>query len=115
MERIRQKNILTKVQGSDLSDDDRRIEKNQAFDLLDAISRSGSLPLQAAELHVIMGVSHRFEESIMETVIKRKMYPIEKMERSALILAAIIQNAGVPALVKGSHHSLLGGDFPALT
>jgi hypothetical protein len=114
--RKRQENILTKLLESNLTEDDRRIEKNKAFDLLDAVSRSGSLPLLAAELHVIMGVTHCFEDSVMETVIQKNMNPIEKMERSALIVAATIHNVGVPVLVTGSEHSLrLGGELPALT
>lgn len=114
--RKRQENILTKLHESELSDDDRRVEKNKAFDLLDAVSRSGSLPLLAAELHVIMGVTHSFEESVMETVIQNNMNPIEKMERSALIVAATIHSIGVPALVTGSDYSLrLTGELPTLT
>ena len=114
--RKRQENILTKLLESNLTEDDRRIEKNKAFDLLDAVSRSGSLPLLAAELHVIMGVTHCFEDSVMETVIQKNMNPIEKMERSALIVAATIHNVGVPVLVTGSEYSLrLGGELPALT
>ena len=74
--RKRQENILTKLLESNLTEDDRRVEKNKAFDLLDAVSRSGSLPLLAAELHVIMGVTHSFEDSVMETVIQKNMNPM---------------------------------------
>ena len=110
--RKRQENILANLLESKLS---RQMEKNKAFDLLDAVSRSGSLPLLAAELHVIMGVTHSFEDSVMETVIQKNMNPIEKMERSALIVASTIHNVSVPELVKGTEHCLrLGGEFPAV-
>jgi hypothetical protein len=41
-----------------------------AFDLLDALSRSGALPIENAALHVVMGAVHRFEEGLMDTVVK---------------------------------------------
>ena len=113
--RKRQENILTSLEESRLSTSDRQLEKNKAFDLLDAVSRSGSLPLIAAELHVIMGVTHSFEESVMETVIQKNKNPIEKMERSALILAATVHNLGIPDLIAdGALAVRLGSELPLL-
>lgn len=113
--RKRQENVLTTLKESSLSEGDRKVEKNKAFDLLDAISRSGSLPLSSAELHVIMGVTHSFDESVMETVIQNNLNPIEKMERSALIVASTIYNVAVPALVTGGEHTVrLVGELPGL-
>jgi hypothetical protein len=113
--RKHQKNILTALEVSSLSESDRKVEKNKAFDLLDAVSRSGSLPLLAAELHVIMGVRHSFEETVMETVIQKNRNPIEKMERSALIVAALVHNVGIPELVAGGAMAeRLGSELPSI-
>jgi len=43
---------------------DMEIEKNSAFDLLDAISRGGMLAIEYSELHVV-GFSHSFENDVM--------------------------------------------------
>ena len=45
---------------------------------------------------MIMGVTHCFEDLVMEAVIQKNMNPIEKMDRSALIVVATIHNVGVP-------------------
>jgi len=39
--------------------------KKSAFDLLDAISRSGTLPIKCSEVHIVIGISHCFENDIM--------------------------------------------------
>ncbi|KAL9182668.1 hypothetical protein ACHAXT_013320 [Thalassiosira profunda] len=70
-------------------------EKNKAFDLLDALSRSGSLPIVYAELHVIVALTHCFDKDVMRTVISDNINPIEKLECSTLLLASAVH--GVPA------------------
>jgi hypothetical protein len=110
-----QKNILTTLRESNLTESDLKVGKNKAFDLLDALNRSGSLPLLAAEHHVIIGVRHSFEETVLKTVIQRNRNPIEKMERSALIVAALIHNVGIPELVAGgAMMERLGTELPLL-
>lgn len=61
-----------------LSGDEQKSEKEKAFDLLDALSRSGSLFIDSSELHIVIGVTHGFEQSVMETIIREKLNPIEK-------------------------------------
>ena len=78
-------------------------ERNQAFDLLDALSRSGSLPISCSELHVIVCVTHSFEKTVMNTLIQDNVNPIERLELSALLLASTIY--GQPA------HNLIGDDL----
>ncbi len=58
--RLRQENLLTKAQKSSLGPEEIKSEKSKAFDLLDALSRSGSLPIACAELHVVVAVTHCF-------------------------------------------------------
>ena len=97
-----------------------RSEKERSFDLLDALSCSGAskpgwtavmrtaevnrrdaylthrpalhaVRLEAASLHVVLAVTHAFDESLMDVVIGQNVNPIEKLERTSLILASAVQ------------------------
>lgn len=93
--RNRQDNLLTQPKKQHLSVEDIKKEKNKAFDLLDALSRSGSLPIAFSELHVVVAVTHCFDKDVMSTVVCDNIDPIEKLECSTLILASAIH--GMPA------------------
>ncbi|KAG7361034.1 hypothetical protein IV203_036134 [Nitzschia inconspicua] len=113
--RERQESLLSQPIVSTLSDDEIKTEKNKAFDLLDALSRSGSLPIPYSELHVVVCATHCFDKNVMETVIQDNVNPIEKLEWSTLLLASTVH--GVPARALISHDSdrmRLGASFPAL-
>ncbi|KAG7367625.1 hypothetical protein IV203_030296 [Nitzschia inconspicua] len=113
--RDRQENLLSPPNVSTLSNDEIKTEKNKAFDLLDALSRSGSLPIQYSELHVVVCVTHCFDKNVMDTIIQDNVNPIEKLEWSTLLLASTIH--GVPArtlLSQDSDRMRLGVSFPAL-
>jgi hypothetical protein len=71
-----------------LGSDEQKTARAAAFDLLDALSRSGALPMEHAALHVVMGAMHSFDESLIETVVQKNINPIEKVERSMLIMAS---------------------------
>lgn len=62
-----------------MSNSEQEEEKKQAFDLLDALSRSGSLDVDYASLHVVVAATHCFAESLMNTVVKDNINPIEKV------------------------------------
>jgi len=65
-----------------------------AFDLLDALTRSGALPLPHGQLHVILGATHAFDDTLLNTLVVGNMNPIEEVERSQLIIASTLH--GVP-------------------
>ena len=89
------KPVLSSVQSKDQGE-----LKSAAFDLLDALSRSGALTVDCAELHVVIGATHCFDKSLMDTVIQNNVNPIEKVERSALIMAATVHAQPVENLLK---------------
>ena len=93
--RRRQENLLADPKQIRLSPDDVKREKNKAFDLLDALSRSGSLSIAFSELHVVVAVTHCFDKDVMSTVVCDNINPIEKLECSTLVLASAVH--GVPA------------------
>merc|ERR1712196_34083 len=76
-------------------------EKQRAFGLLDAITRAGALPIDAASLHVVLAATHCFDESLMNTLIEKNDNPIEKLERSSLIIAEVVHAAPAAKLIKG--------------
>jgi hypothetical protein len=111
--RQRQENLLSKAKTSSLRQDDCKSEMNKAFDLLDALSRSGTLPIAFAELHVIIAVTHCFENDVMGTVVQDNINPIEKVDKSILMVASTIQGQSAQHLIaEGSEFQRLTGLLP---
>jgi len=67
--------------------DQLKKEKNKAFDLLDALSRSGTLSFDFASLHIVVAMTHCFDKTLLETIIQKNENPIELIEQSTLIVA----------------------------
>merc|ERR1712087_724310 len=84
--RNRQDNLLSSPKRQKLGAEYIKAEKNKAFDLLDALSRSGSLPIAYSELHVMVVVTHCFEKDVMSTVVCDNINPIEKLENRLFFL-----------------------------
>lgn len=61
-----------------------------------------------------MGATHCFDESLMDTVVQRSVNPIEKAERSLLIMATTLHQCPAAALVRPEHVARLAGLTPAL-
>ena len=93
--------LLAKPSSKRLADDAQESEKQKAFDLLDALSRSGSLPIDCCSLHVLIAATHCFDDSLIDTVIVKNVNPIEKLEKSMLIVSETIQGVAATQLVRG--------------
>lgn len=98
-----QKALLAPPVQSELHSVDQGREKQKAFDLLDALSRSGALSFDSASLHVLVAATHVFDESLMDTVISANANPIEKLERSSLIVAMTVHGTAATSLLSGEH------------
>jgi hypothetical protein len=109
-----QANLLSSPVTSSLNKDSQRTAKNDAFDLLDALSRSGVLSVECAELHVVVAATHCFDLSLIETVVQQNVNPIEKLERSNLIVASTIHDTEVGLLVKADNTARLSLTCPSL-
>jgi hypothetical protein len=88
--RTAQRSLLGEPTTTRLAAAEQRTEKQKAFDLLDALSKSGALPIEDASLHVILAATHCFDRTLTDTVIQDDINPIEKVERSLLIVGATI-------------------------
>ncbi|MCC6997853.1 MAG: hypothetical protein IT370_24775 [Deltaproteobacteria bacterium] len=88
--RSSQKGLLTAPTLAMLRAKEQKDEKNRAFDLLDALTKSGALPIDHASLHVVLAATHCFDRTLVDTVIQGNVNPIEKVERSLLIVATTL-------------------------
>merc|ERR1712118_64466 len=75
-------------------------EKRKAFELLDALTRSGAIPLLSTQLHVVVAATHAFDHDVAETVIRDNVNPILKAERSSLLVASTLFGAAQRTLVE---------------
>jgi hypothetical protein len=97
-----------------LGSDAQAAEKRRAFDLLDALTRAGALPLRAAELHVLLGAQHCFEDSVLDSLAKRNVDPIQRVERSMLIVAATLHGVRAAELLRPDAARRIAAHSPAL-
>jgi hypothetical protein len=84
------KGLLSPEESLVLDSDDQKREKNKAFDLLDALTKSGGMKIDDATLHVFIAATHMFEKTVMDTVVCENRNPIEALERSSIVIAATI-------------------------
>ena len=98
-----QKGLLSKPETRTMHENDLKKSKNAAFDLLDALTRSGAIDIDCAAFHVIIASTHCFDRTVMDSIVMDNMNPIEKVERSQLIMNMTIRNKTVQELVEDSH------------
>lgn len=110
----RRESLLSEPEVSTLGEAEQRSERDRAFDLLDALSRSGSLPIAEASLHVVVAATHAFDKTLTQTVIQRSVNPIERIERSSLIVAATIHQTSPAKLTRPEHLERVQTFAPAL-
>lgn len=109
--RTSQKSLLSEPEKETLHPSDQERERNKAFDLLDALTKSGAIPIHHASLHVLIASTHRFDKMLIDTVIQQNVNPIEKAERSEMIIATTIhERPAAELLMPDQQERFLGGN-----
>jgi len=109
-----QKALLASPTTSSLGKKEQKTEKDAAFDLLDALTKSGALPLSHASLHVVVAATHCFDKTVTETVVRDNINPIEKVERSSLIMASTVHQLPPAALINETQQQRVHAASPML-
>jgi hypothetical protein len=99
-QRCRQSALLALPKQEPLGAKEQEQERCKAFDLLDRLTKSGLLPVRHASLHVLLAPTHCFDASLMDTVVQDSCDPLAPLERSALLLAAVVHGVPAEQLVK---------------
>lgn len=98
------KHLLAKAPSvSTLGAPEQKAARGAAFDLIDALSRSGTLPLTSATLHIVLAATHAFDLSILDTVVQESVNPIERVERSLLVMATTLHGLPASQLLREEH------------
>ena len=103
-----QKALLAKPSEKSLTKDGLRDEKNKAFDLLDALSKSGALAFENVQLHVVILHTHCFDKSLLHTVTRDNVNPIEKVERTQLIIGSVVHGKQPRELIRDNQKQRIG-------
>ena len=95
------KGLLSKSQvDRAFGENKQKMAKNRAFDLLDALTRSGAMPVTSgASMHIIMATTHCFDKSLMATLVEDNVNPIDLVERSSLVIASLVHGAPIQDLL----------------
>jgi len=81
---------------------------------MDALTRSATLAIQEASLHVVVCSTHCFDETLINSLVKKNMNPIEKVERSMLLVASAVHGVKPANLVVPSQLERLKQFCPTL-
>jgi hypothetical protein len=71
---------------------EQTLERQQCFDLLDAITKSGGLGLEHVQLHVVLASSFCFAKSVMDTLVQENVNPIAQVHEATVLMASTIFN-----------------------
>ncbi len=112
--RTAQKGLLTAPTTTSLGAPMQKTEKNKAFDLLDALTKSGALAIDDASLHVVVAATHRFDRTLLDTVLLDNINPIEKVERSLMIASTTIFDLPASELLADDQRERFLGISPRL-
>jgi hypothetical protein len=93
------KSLLSKPENEVLYETEKKNAYNKALDLLDCLSRSGELEMLHSQVHVFYAVQQAFDDTVMDTIVKKNHNPIHQMEKAMLLLAKTIHGTSLEEIV----------------
>ena len=84
--------IEDEVSEKSLLECDQEDERNSCFDLLDALTKSGTISISDATLQILIINNHAFDKNLIKTVIEDNLNPIESIKKSLFTLAKVLHN-----------------------
>lgn len=112
--RTAHKGLLGAAKTARLGAPEQTTERHRAFDLLDALTKSGALPIDDAALHVVLAATHCFDKTLLDTVIQDNVNPIEKVERSLMIVGTTVHGRGARELLADDQRARFFATTPQL-
>jgi hypothetical protein len=109
-----QSGLLSKPQTTSVTETGQKDSKNAAFDLLDALTRSGALAVEEVSLHVVLAATHCFDKTLVNAVVQDNINPVEKVERSMLIVSSAITGKLAAELIQPTQLERVGLYSPML-
>jgi hypothetical protein len=111
-----QKSLLaTAAEEKGLNESELEAEKQAAYTLLDTLSKSGGLVLEnCTSLHVVVGATHCFDLNLMDSIVKENINPVERVDRSALIMASVVYGQPPQQLIDVSYIDAVVAHSPHL-
>jgi hypothetical protein len=109
-----QKNVFTPPTKVSVDTSAQQQAKRKAFDLLDALTKSGALSVTDASLHVLVTATHIFDRSVLETLVQRDVNPLQKLQQSLLIMLKTLHCKPLDALVTSQEKGSLAQQYPDL-
>lgn len=88
--KLSSQSLLQPLEASVLGTEELKTEKNKAFDLIDALSKSGAISIDHSTLHVVIVQSHTFDKSVMDCLVEDGLNPIEDVEKTVDEIASLI-------------------------
>jgi hypothetical protein len=96
--RTRREGLLASPTTASLDTDDQRTLRGEAFDLLDALTRSGALVYEDVDVHVVVEVSSSFTRSVVATVIEENVNVLDRVEQLGLTVVSALHGVPLQAL-----------------
>ena len=84
------RSLLGALEKEELSKDEQKSEKNKCFDVLDALSKSGSLEMQNCSLHVVLATTYFFDRAVLDLLVQKNQNPIEEIDRAQRFIFDVV-------------------------